>query len=75
MNALDEVQELHLHVLETAPALHPERRAKIFRGLALIIGDEAFARDLLVRAEACDALQRADRQLPLAFMRSLPPTA
>lgn len=60
-------QELYAHVLETAPDLHPSRRAKIFRALADIIGDEAFANDLLGRAEACEALQRADGQLPLNF--------
>lgn len=66
-------EDLYLHVLETAPQLHPARRARVFRALADIIGDETFASDLIARAEACEALQAADLQLPLNFRQRLGP--
>lgn len=64
-------QDLYLLVLESAPALHPERRARIFRALADIIGDERFAADLIKRAEANEAVQKADGQLPLSFTQAI----
>ena len=66
---MTDLQELHLHVLETVPAVHPARRARIFRALADIIGDETYAAVLIERAEAAEALQRADGQLALNFRR------
>jgi hypothetical protein len=62
-----EVQDVYELVLETAPTLHPARRARVYRGLSLIIGDERFAADLLKRAAASDELQRQDKQLLLRF--------
>lgn len=62
-------QDLYLLVLESAPALHPARRARIFRALADIIGNERFASDLIQRAQANEALQQQDGELALDFKK------
>lgn len=67
MNQPTEIQEVYELVLETAPNLHPTKRARIYRGLSQIIGDEQFAAELLRRAKASDALHRRDKQLLLKF--------
>lgn len=64
---MSNVQAVYELVLETAPKLMPARRARIFRGLSEIIGDEKFAAELLKRAEASEALDRQDQQLVLKF--------
>jgi hypothetical protein len=64
---MSDIQDVYELVLETAPNLHPTRRARVYRGLAEIIGDERFAAELLRRAKAADQLQHADKQLVLHF--------
>jgi hypothetical protein len=64
---MSEIQDVYELVLETAPTLHPTRRARVFRGLAEIIGDERFAAELLKRAKAADEFQQQDKQLVLRF--------
>jgi hypothetical protein len=66
---MSEIQDVYELVLQTAPDLVPARRARIYRGLAQIIGDEGFAAELLTRAKASEELDRQDRQLLLKFRR------
>ncbi len=56
------LRELYSFVVEQAPAAHPVRRAKVYRGLALIVGDEQDAATLLVLADECEQLEQDCRQ-------------
>lgn len=63
---------LYHFVVEKAPDALPERRAKIYRALAAIIGNENDARALVALAAECEALELRCRQLELNFGKTLP---
>lgn len=65
------LQALYVHVLETAPAVEQEQRARIYRALADIIGDESFALRLHERADAAEATLCADIQLVSDYKKAL----
>ena len=69
MQPNEDLAELFNWVVAEAPKQLPTRRAKIYRGLATIIGNECDARELMKRAKECDAVDRNCRQLRLRFGR------
>jgi hypothetical protein len=59
------LQDLHAFVLAESFRLPAARRARIYRALADIVGDEVAARELIQLAMDLEAIDRRSRQLLL----------
>jgi hypothetical protein len=63
------IRELYLFVMEKATDVSPEKRARLYRTLAAVIGSVAEARSLIALAIECEQLDRNCAQLALDFKR------
>lgn len=59
------IEDLHAFVIEASLSLPAARRARIYRALAEIIGDERTSLELQQMAEDLEAIDRRSRQLLL----------